>query len=261
MNRGGASDKRGVTLRDVAKAANVSITTASRALAGYPDVSPRTRARVRQIAQQLGYTPDFIAQNLVRREPTLVGVYIDDQGIPLAEQPFFLPVLCGVRDQAAELGQHVLLLARRPGSPSAPERIEAVIKGTRIAGLIVMGLTDDHPYLDELERLGVPTVTIDITPRGRRMVMVTSDNTAQAAAVTSHLIEQGCRRILFVGGQPNTAVHPRESRAIATPCAGTGCPPQRRGWSTATSAGSKRTPPCGPPGGRRPLTRCSPPAI
>jgi len=207
VNRGGASDKRGVTLRDVAKAANVSITTASRALAGYPDVSPRTRARVRQIAQQLGYTPDFIAQNLVRREPTLVGVYIDDQGIPLAEQPFFLPVLCGVRDQAAELGQHVLLLARRPGSPSAPERIEAVIKGTRIAGLIVMGLTDDHPYLDELERLGVPTVTIDITPRGRRMVMVTSDNTAQAAAVTSHLIEQGCRRILFVGGQPNTAVH------------------------------------------------------
>jgi len=70
-----------------------------------------------------------------------------------------------------------------------------------------MGLTEDHPELLELERLGVPTVTIDITPRGDRMVMITSDNVAQAAAVTSHLIEQGCERILFLGGKSNTAVN------------------------------------------------------
>jgi len=196
--------RRRVTLKDVAKAANVSITTASRALADYWDVSPTTKARVREVARKLGYTPNVIAQSLVRKQPTLLGAYIVDDGIPLAEQPFFLPVVCGVRDRAAELGQHVLLLAK---PPSGETSLATIVKGTHVGGLVVMGLTEDHPELLELARLGIPTVTIDITPRGDRMVMITSDNVVQAAAVTSHLIEQGCERILFLGGKRNTAVH------------------------------------------------------
>lgn len=196
--------KRSVTLKDVAEAANVSITTASRALAGYWDVSPATRARVEEVARRLGYTPNLWAQSLVRKVPVLIGAYIYDDGIPLAEQPFFLPVVCGVRDRAAELGRHVLLLAK-PAEGEAS--LSTIVKGTRVAGLVVMGLTEDHPDLEELERLAIPTVTIDITPRGDHMVMVTSDNAAQAKLVTAHLIEQGCRRIVFLGGKRNTAVH------------------------------------------------------
>src|SRR5690606_14720119 len=104
----------------------------------------------------------------------------------------------------AELGQHVLLLAK---PPSGETSLATIVKGTHVGGLVVMGLTEDHPELLELARLGIPTVTIDITPRGDRMVMITSDNVVQAAAVTSHLIEQGCERILFLGGKRNTAVH------------------------------------------------------
>jgi len=201
--------KRNVTLKDVAKAANVSITTASRALADYWDVSPATKARVREVAQKLGYTPNLLAQSLVRKETMLLGAYIYDEGIPLADQPFFLPVVCGVRDRAAELGQHVLLLAKPVGKETS---LTTLVKGTRVGGLVVMGLTEDHPDLEELEKLAIPTVTIDITPRGPRMAMITSDNAVQAFAVTSHLIEQGCRRILFVGGKSNTAVHQARER-------------------------------------------------
>lgn len=192
-----------VTLKDVAKAANVSITTASRALADYWDVSPKTKAKVQEVARRLGYTPNVIAQSLVRKETTFVGVYIHDDGIPLAEQPFFLPVLCGVRDRGAELGQHVILLAK----PQDGERLSTAVRGAHAGGLVVMGLTADHPELSELAELEIPTVTIDIAPVGERMMMVTSDNAAQAQAVTDHLIQQGCRRILFLGGKANTTVH------------------------------------------------------
>lgn len=194
---------KSVTLKDVAKAANVSITTASRALAGYWDVSAETKARVQEVARRLGYTPNLIAQSLVRKETTFLGAYVDDNGIPLAEQPFFLPVICGVRDRAAELGQHVLLLAK----PQGGESLSTAVKGAHVGGLVVMGLTTDHPDLGELAETEIPTVTIDIAPVGERMAMVTSDNTAQAEAVTNHLIEQGCRRILFLGGKPNTTVN------------------------------------------------------
>lgn len=192
-----------VTLKDVAKAANVSITTASRALADYWDVSAETKARVQEVARRLGYTPNLIAQSLVRKETTFLGAYVDDDGIPLAEQPFFLPVICGVRDRAAELGQHVLLLAK----PQDRESLATAVKGAHVGGLVVMGLTEDHPDLCELAELDIPTVTIDIAPIGPRMMMVTSDNAAQSEAVTDHLIQQGCRRILFLGGKPNTTVH------------------------------------------------------
>lgn len=216
--------KRSVTLKDVARAANVSITTASRALADYWDVSAETKARVHEVARRLGYTPNLHAQSLVRKEPVLLGAYIDDDGIPLAEQPFFLPVVCGVRDRAAELGQHLLLLAK----PAAEEQasLSTTIKRTRVGGLVVMGLTEDHPDIEELERLGIPTVTIDITPRGNRMAMITSDNAAQAAALTSHLIEQGCRRILFVGGKRNTTVHQARERGYRDALARHGLPPE-----------------------------------
>lgn len=195
--------RKSVTLRDVAQAANVSITTASRALADYWDVSPATKAKVQEVARRLGYTPNLIAQSLVRKETTFLGAYVDDDGVPLAEQPFFLPVICGVRDRAAELGLHVLLLAK----PQGGETLTTSVRGAHVGGLVVMGLTADHPDLRELAELEIPTVTIDIDPVGERMMMVTSDNAAQARAVTDHLIEQGCRRILFLGGKPNTTVH------------------------------------------------------
>src|SRR5690606_14231774 len=98
---------------------------------------------------------------------------IVDDGIPLAEQPFFLPVVCGVRDRAAELGQHVLLLAK---PPSGGTSLATIVKGPQVGGLVGMGLTEGDPELLELARLGIRTVTIDIAPRGDRMVMITSDN-------------------------------------------------------------------------------------
>lgn len=195
--------KEKATLKDVARESNVSITTASRALADYWDVSPQTKARVQAVARKLNYSPNLFAKSLVRGESTLLGVYVDDDGISLFEQPFFLPVVCGIRDRASELGMHVMMLARPEGQSSLVD----VTRSTQVSGLIVMGLTSNHPDLDELPSSNIPTVTIDIECRGKRMQMITSDNVVQAEAVTKHLIEQGCQSILFVGGKTNTTVH------------------------------------------------------
>lgn len=67
-----------VTIRDVARAAGVSITTVSRALNGYPDVNPETRRRVLEIAEQLNYRPNQVARSLVTQHTRTVGLLVSD---------------------------------------------------------------------------------------------------------------------------------------------------------------------------------------
>lgn len=190
------------SIRDVAREAGVSITTVSRALAGHADVNAATRARVEEVARRIHYRPNVVAQSLVRKQGAFLGVYLDDEGLPLAGQPFFQRVLSGIRDRAARLGLYVLLLPPRAGAD-----LTAIARSTQVHGIIVMGLAEDAPELEALASSDVWTVTIDIEPRGPYMRMITSDNEGQAAEATRHLLAQGCTQVLFVGGKPNTTVH------------------------------------------------------
>ena len=97
-----------VTLRDIAKRVGKSVTTVSRALNDFDDVSPATKELVRKVAQELGYTPNIMAQRLQKRSTDTIGFVIPTYG-PRFSDPFFSEFIAGMGNKAAKLGFDILV--------------------------------------------------------------------------------------------------------------------------------------------------------
>ena len=124
-----------ITIKDVAKKTGKSITTVSRALAGYDDVSPDTREMVRAVAEEMGYKPNIMAQRLQKQSADTLGIVLPVFGPGFAE-PFFNQFLAGVGNHAADLGYVLFVAYAKEG-----EEIEAyrkLIDGYRVDGFLLV---------------------------------------------------------------------------------------------------------------------------
>jgi len=92
-----------VRLKDIAQLARVSVMTVSKALRDEPDVSAETKAKIKQLAQQLGYVPDSSAQGLRTKTSKLFGLVI-----PAATNPIYARMVYAIEERASELGYDVL---------------------------------------------------------------------------------------------------------------------------------------------------------
>ena len=72
---------KNITIKDIAKIANVSYATVSRALSGVPGVSDETRSRILKICEEIGYTPDYMARSMVTKSTKLIGLIVPDISI------------------------------------------------------------------------------------------------------------------------------------------------------------------------------------
>lgn len=185
-------------MTEVARRAGVSLSTVSRALAGHSRISEATRRRVRDIAEQLGYHLDVSASNLRTGVTRTIAVVI-----PLTHatrqrlsDPFFLEMLGALADELAGRG-YSLLLAKITQPPAS--WIAGLIKTRRADGVIVIGQSLHHGELNEAAASDIGMVVWGARLKGQRYVTVGSDNEGGAHAATSHLIDQGCRRIVFLG--------------------------------------------------------------
>jgi DNA-binding LacI/PurR family transcriptional regulator len=189
---------RPVSMAEVARRAGVSLSTVSRALAGSPLISEITRSQVRRAAEKLGYQVDAMASNLRTGTTRTIGVVI-----PLAHatsqafsDPFFLEILGALAEELATRG-YSMLLHKITTDPA--EWIEAIIRGRRADGVIVVGQSLHHESLDRMADAGHPIVVWGARMPRQRYVTVGSDNEAGGQAATAHLVSQGCRRIVFLG--------------------------------------------------------------
>jgi LacI family transcriptional regulator len=189
-----------VRLKDIAVRAGVSVMTVSKVMRDAPDISASTKAKIRQMATQMGYTPDTIAQGLRMRKTKLFGLVIS-----AATNPIYARVVMAIEERAHEMG-YDLITAH---SLNIAEREEAVIKrllSRRIDGLFltpVYRLDPTAGIYEELTRRGVPTVLLGHrAPFCQRFPNVETDDVSASQALTKHLIEQGHRRIAFFTGPP-----------------------------------------------------------
>ncbi|HYV31010.1 MAG TPA: LacI family DNA-binding transcriptional regulator, partial [Candidatus Binatia bacterium] len=146
-----------VRLKDIAAQAGVSVMTVSKALRDAPDISPATKARLRALAEQMGYMPDSAALGLRNRTTKLFGLVIS-----AVTNPVFARVVMGIGEQAHELGYDVIFAQ----SLNLPEREQAVIRrllSRRVDGLFitpVYRLEPSAPIYEELLKRGTPTVLL-----------------------------------------------------------------------------------------------------
>jgi LacI family transcriptional regulator len=183
-----------ITIRDVARAADVSPATVSRVLNTPDEVSGKLRSRVLAAVRDLGYRPNSQARSLRTRATAVLGVIISD-----VTNPFFTSMVRGVEDAASEVGYSVIL-ANTDENLEKERRYLEVAVAERLAGVVLSPASAPQTRIDLLSQAGIPVVTIDRQLKTAVVDRVTIRNRKAAKEATLHLAAEGCRRIGFVGG-------------------------------------------------------------
>ncbi len=182
-----------VSIKDIARVAGVSHSTVSRALRNSPLVNAETAAYIRRIAQEMGYTPNIVAQSLVTQRTYTIGLVVTS-----ISDPFVDAIVDGIEALATREGYSVFLSS----SHADPGREIAVVEAfhrRRVDGVIVLASRVGSLYTERLQELGVPIVLINNQAGGEYVYSVSADNLGGARNAVCHLIELGHRRIAYVG--------------------------------------------------------------
>ncbi|MGB3392410.1 MAG: LacI family DNA-binding transcriptional regulator [Stenotrophomonas sp.] len=185
--------KPAITIKDVAREANVSVATVSRALNGHDNVAAPVRQLVLDVARRLRYTPHAAARSLSSRSTQTLGLVLPD-----LHGEFFSELMRGIDGVARAHRRHLLVSSYHGDQEQQGAALQAM-RG-RVDGLLVMSPGTAAPgfLLDNLPAL--PTVLINTPmPGGQYPVFGIGDH-AGAMAMTRHLLGLGHRRIAFIAG-------------------------------------------------------------
>jgi len=188
-----------VRLKDIAERAGVSVMTVSKALRAEPDVSPTTRARIKALAQEMGYVPDSTAQGLRSRTSRLLGVVISS-----ITNPLFTRVVRAIEEQAYQAGYDVII-AHTFNDTAREQTCIRRLLSRRVDGLFISPVyrmeTEAHIYQELLTR-GTPTVLLG-HPAAFCSAFpgVSSDDLLAGYHITKHLLGLGHKRIAFLAGR------------------------------------------------------------
>jgi LacI family transcriptional regulator, gluconate utilization system Gnt-I transcriptional repressor len=184
-----------ITLQDVARAAEVSPITASRALRGERSVAADLVERVKAAANQLGYVPDPAARALASQRSTQVPVLV-----PLLTNALFVDVLEAVHSALLPHGYQTLIGVTHY-DPLQEEQLLRTYLSHRPAGLILTGFDRTEASRQLIANSGVPCVYLMELTQARGIHCVGFSQQDAGYALTRHLVQQGRRRIAFVAAQ------------------------------------------------------------
>ncbi len=189
-----------VTLKDIAKETGKSITTVSRALNDYDDVSSATKELVHRVATELGYTPNILAQRLQKQNADTIGLIMPTFG-PRFSDPFFSELLAGVGNRAASLGYDLLVSTRAPGA----EEVKAycsIAQGRRVDGFVLVRTRRKDARVECLKKNSYPFVAFGRAEENIDFPFVDEDGTYGMKLVIEHLVSLGHRRIACISPPP-----------------------------------------------------------
>jgi LacI family transcriptional regulator len=194
-----------VTIKDVAREANVSVASVSRALNGHGGVTADTLERIREVAARLRYVPHGAARSLITRRTHTVGALLPD-----LYGEFFSELIRGIDLAARAHGLHLLVSSSHDDADEAAAALRAM-QG-RVDGLLVMSPHADAAFLRQNLPVGLPTVLMNTVLDGDDYPALSVDNHGGARLMTEHLLDGGYRRVAFIQGPPkNRDVAEREA--------------------------------------------------
>lgn len=177
-----------ISIKEVAEAAGVSTATVSRVLSNGLHVRPEVRERVMTVVERLGYRPNLVARSLRAQHTKTIGLIVSDIG-----NPFFTSLSRAVEDTAYEQGFNVLL-CNTDEQPEKETNYLNVMQDTNVAGAIISPTRQTAATLST-SGIPFPLVVVDRSISNGDVDSVMLDNVDAAYRLTSHLIEQGFRRI------------------------------------------------------------------
>ena len=189
-----------VTLLDVARACGFSVSTVSIVLSEAPlsqNVAERTRQRIRETAQQLGYHPDAYARSLRRRHSQTIGVLAYD-----LTDPFCIPIVRGMQAGLQPAGFALQLMDAQTKRSLFDDYLKKILE-RRAEGVAVIAswVFEEANLLADIEKNHVPVVILGRDLTGRRFSSVLVDNVAGGALAMRHLLDLGHRKIAVIRGR------------------------------------------------------------
>lgn len=191
------------TIYDIAKRAGVSATTVSKVLNGYPDVSTKTREKVQRITGELGYRPNALARSLVTRRSMTIGVFFQDHVNSGFRHPILHDIIASFLDVVGQEGYDLLFFSNLLTGDMEKGFVTRA-KSRDVDGLFLLGVPRTDPGLIQLSRSKIPVVSVDLDMMGPRASYLSSDNIGGTHKAIEYLVENGHRKIAFVGDRFGT---------------------------------------------------------
>ena len=192
------SNKRAITMDDIAALAKVSKPTVSRALGNSPLVNAKTREHVLAVARQQGYAVNRNAQRLRHNRSNTIAVSIDFQSHQKnhVSDPFIFELLAGVSEALGDLNQDLLITAP---SHNDRESCQQMLRSRGVDGFIFLGQGHRESMIEELAATGAPLVAWGARRNKTKYCVVGSDNYFGGQLAGSYFLEKGRRHFLSYG--------------------------------------------------------------
>lgn len=210
-----------MSLREIAQNLGISITTASRALGGYPDVAAATRERVRAEAERIGYVPNEVARRLQSGRSDALGFLVPGSDRSFDEM-FFLNIIEGAWGRLAGSGVDLLVMSASEGRAEIAS-YKRLVEGRRVDGLIVGRIRAQDPRIEYLSSVGFPYVAFGGRPETTApSVHVEIDAQQTMGLVLDHLAGLGHHCIALLAGDQRYCFASARARAFEAAAAARG---------------------------------------
>ncbi|MEH7335003.1 LacI family DNA-binding transcriptional regulator [Neobacillus drentensis] len=189
-----------VTIRDVAKLADVAPSTVSRVIANHSRISEATKRKVKKAMEQLGYHPNQNARSLASQSTQTIGLVMPSSGDVVFQNPFFSMVLQGI-SEGSHKNKYAMYLTTGKSDVETFEAVIRMVQGKRVDGLILLNSKVEDKLISYLRRRDFPFVVIGKPFKdAEEITHVDNDNVRAMREATEYLIDYGHRKIAFIGG-------------------------------------------------------------
>ncbi|BDH46931.1 LacI family transcriptional regulator [Salmonella enterica subsp. enterica serovar Choleraesuis] len=188
------------TIKDIAKKAGVSVATVSRAMNNKKDISDEMRKYILKIVDDMGYVPNSMAKNLSHGRTNLIAVML-----PTLNNQFFSDLLNEIEGEANRHGYNTLFF----NSSDDRKKVEYYLNSMRsnfVCGAIINSLSVSGKDLENLEKNGIKTITIDRSGTDPHYSSVMVNHRTGGQLATEHLFAQGCKKPVMLSGAPDDRI-------------------------------------------------------
>ncbi len=184
-----------ITIKEIAEKANVSIATVSRALNNNPNVKESTRELIKNLAQEMNYSPNFVARTLVKKKTNVIGIILPEVG-----GEFFPEIIKGV-DEVAYQNEYHVFVASSHSERNTVESILEFMSKSMVDGVILMLPSINDQIRDLIKKINIPIVLINGYSNIEEISSVGIDNFQGAYSMTNFLINnKSIDKIAFIKG-------------------------------------------------------------
>lgn len=194
-----------VTIKEVAKLAEVSTSTVSRVISNDSRISSETKEKVNKAIKELGYRPNAIARSLANKKTKTLGIVLPTGAEGMIDNPFFIKAMEGISKCAQMYGYYIMYAFSNVDNDSY-NCVEDFVNSRLVDGICLLTSASDDKCINYLRNINFPFVVIGRPDDKNNILWVDNDNVKAMYDVVNRVIELGHKRIAFIGAQKNLNV-------------------------------------------------------